>query len=186
MNFLELQQKINTNIFSYADVLKYFPQESDFLIKVQLTRFVKKGLVFRIKRGIYCFKKDEVDELALAYYLYQPSYISLQSALFYYGILIDVPQGVTSVTTIRPKNFKTAFGNYRYFKIKPELFFGYERIKIKKSYVNMATKEKALLDYFYIFKIKSIKGLRLNLDKISKEKYHQYLKSYPDSLVGLI
>lgn len=186
MKFLALKEKITTNIFSIADVVKYFPQQPDSLLRIQLSRFVKKGLIYRIKKGIYCFNKDEVDELALAEYLYQPSYISLHSALFYYGVMIDVPQAVTSVTTIRPKIFKTAFGNYQYFKIKPELFFGYERIKVKENYVNMATIEKALLDYFYIFKIKSIDGLRLNLEKIDKDRYKKYLKSYPDYLSNLI
>lgn len=186
MKFLELQRKIGTNIFSISDIWKYFSNDSESLLRLQLSRFVKKGLIIRIKKGLYCFNKEDIDELVLASYLYQPSYISLQSALFYYGVIIDVPQVVTCVTTTRPKFFKTVFGNYQYFRIKPDLFFGYERIKIKENYVNIASVEKALLDYFYIFKIKTIKDLRLNLEKIDKSRYQQYLKSYPPYLSRLI
>ena len=186
MKYLELRRKISDNIFSIADVGKYFSDESESLLRLQLSRFVKKGLIFRIKKGLYCFNKEDIDELVLAFYLYQPSYISLQTALFYYGVIIDIPQTVTSITTIRPKFFKTPFGNYQYYKVKTDLFFGYQQIKIKESYINMATLEKALLDYFYIYKIKSVKDLRLNLEKVDKRRYQRYLKSYPDYLTGLI
>lgn len=180
MRFLELQKKIKTNIFTISDVVKYFPNENFIALRTQLFRLTKKSLIFRIKRGLYCFNKEKIDELQLANILYFPSYISCESVLNYYGIIPDVPQGVTSITTITSKKIKTIFGNYYYFKINPKLFFGFDIVKTKNDYLKIAKKEKALLDFFYLRKINKIDDLRLNLKEIDFSLYKKYLKNYPD------
>lgn len=182
MRFLELQSKIKTNIFTFNDVLKHFNEENSITLKNQISRFAKKGFITRIKRGLYCFNMTSVDELGLAKILYQPSYISLESALNYYGIIPDIPQSVTSVTSIKPTKIKTILGIYHYFKIKPQLFFGYDIIQQKNEHIKIAKKEKALLDFFYLRKIKKVDDLRLNLKLIDKQVYQKYLKNYPSWL----
>lgn len=180
MKYLELRCRITTNIFTIADAAKYFFEEKPENLKVQLIRFVQKGYLKKIKRGIYCFDSRLIDELDLVDILYHPSYISLESALHYYDIIPDVPQAVTAVTPTTTKKIKTPWGIYYYKKIKPELFFGYKIIKSRSSYLKIASKEKALLDYFYIRKIKKTDSLRLDFDKINKNQYQKYLKNYPN------
>ncbi len=179
MKFFELQQKIKTNLFTIADATKYFPNEKLITLRTQLSRFVKKRLIYRVKRELYCFNLKEVDELELANFLYSPSYISCESALNYYGIIPDVPQAVTSVTTITSKKIKTIFGIYHYFKINPKFFFGFDIVKTKNGYLKIAKKEKALLDFFYLRKINKIDDLRLDLKAIDFSLLKKYLKSYP-------
>lgn len=182
MKYLDLKEKIADNIFTYLDVLKIFSRKNSQTIKTQLFRFLKKGLITKIKRGLYCFEPDLIDEFDLAERLYQPSYISLETALNYYGLIPDVPQAVTSINLTTTKKIKNRFGDFFYNKIKPPLFFGFLKIKSPKSAVffNLARKEKALLDYFYIRKIKKIDDLRLNLKELDLNLYQEYGKNFPD------
>lgn len=177
MKYLELQSKIKTNIFTYLDILKFFPEENPLLVKVQLSRFAQKKYITKIKRGLYCFSPINIDELKLANLLYQPSYISLESALNYYGIIPDIPQAITSITLITTKSIKNQFGLFSYTKIKPALFWGFKSASGENLF--LAKKEKALLDYFYIRKIKSTSDLRLNLKNIDYKLHKKYLKYYP-------
>lgn len=169
------------NIFTLLDVVKYFPHDKHRSIKTQLTRLVQKGLLNRIKRGLYCFDNKKIDEFELADRLYRPSYISLETALNFYGIIPDIPQTVTSVALTTTKKIRSQSGVFSYTKIKPQLFFGFVKVQSpdSESFFSLAKKEKALLDYFYLRKIKNIRDLRLNLENSNKSLYRQYARSYP-------
>lgn len=188
MKFLDLRGAIEENFFTFTDAVKYFPGEIPPTVRTQLARFAKKELITRIKRGFYCFNPNQIDELELADRLYQPSYISLETALNFYGIIPDVPQSITSVALTTTKQIHNQFGTFAYTKIKPQLYFGFTKVKspVSISFFNLAHKEKALLDYFYLRKIKSTKDLRLDLKDLDKKLYQQYLKNYPMWLQRLI
>lgn len=179
MKFLSLVGKIKSNIFTFSDIAKYFPNEADYLLKTQISRFLKRRLIFQIKRGIYCFDQEKIDQLELAYLLYKPSYISLETALFYYGLLPDIPQLVTSVTPITTKKIKTMFGLYHFTKIRQDLFFAYKIIPSLNGNFLLAKKEKALLDYLYLRKLKNLDELRLDLKAFDKKLLKNYVKYYP-------
>ncbi|MEA1970112.1 MAG: hypothetical protein U9N37_00640, partial [Thermodesulfobacteriota bacterium] len=70
------------------------------LYDYQLTRWVKKGYLLKLKNGIYAFNKDyekiKGEEVASA--LYQPSYLSLESALSSYGFIPEMVYTYVSVT----------------------------------------------------------------------------------------
>lgn len=187
MKFLNLQAKVKQNIFTFLDIKKQFNQESSQTLKTQLARFIKKNLIFKINKGIYCFDPDLVDELELANKLHPHSYISLETALNYYGIIPDVPQGITSINLITTKKLINQFGAFYYSKIKPELFWGYKKIQSPTSgWFSIAEPEKALLDFFYIRKIRQIEDIRLDLRSLKLKKYKQYAKQFPSSLQNLI
>lgn len=185
MKYLELLAKIKTNIFTFSDLVKYFDGEVDSALKTQLHRFIKKKLLFQIKRGLYCFDPKKIDQFELASFLYQPSYVSLESALNYYGMIPDIPQTVTCVTPVTTKKIQTPFGHYYYAKIKQNLFFGYQSVNSKTGYFQIAKKEKALLDFIYIRKIRSLKEMRLNLKEIDKKVLDRYIKNYPNRITGI-
>lgn len=185
MKYLELIGKIKNNVFSLADVYKFFGDEEPLVIKIQLHRFAKKKLIKQIKRGLYCFDETKIDEHILAGLLYRPSYISLESALNYYGIIPDVNFETTSISPVTTKKIKTLLGVFSYQKIKKELFFGFITVKVNDNNFYLAKKEKALLDYFYIRKIRSAADLRLKLDSFDFRLYKKYLKSFPGWLPKL-
>jgi len=182
MEYLKFRNKIKTNLFTLVDVKKHFPKEKDQDIRVQLSRFKKRGLIYSFKRGIYCFDLQKIDEFELANKLYQPSYISLETALHYYGIIPNIPQQTTSVNITTLKEFKLDYGVFIYHKIKKELFWGYngQQRANGKGYFLIADAEKALLDFFYLRKIKKTADLRIDFSKINKSKYKNYLKHFPN------
>lgn len=181
MRFEELQQTMATNLFTFADVSKHFPDEKDRDLRTQLYRFRQKGQLDSPKRGFYAFDLSSIHEFELANQLYQPSYVSLESALNYYGMIPGITQQVTSVNPTKPKKFKTQAGVFSYHQIKQELFWGYEKIAANGDghYFQIAEKEKALLDFFYLRKIKKIDDLRLDLKDINFDIYHQYVRYLP-------
>ena len=181
MRYLDLKEKINLNLFTLADVIKFFPCQKESLIRTQLSRFIKKKLIIKIKRGLYCFNANQIDELELANKLYSPSYISLETALNYYGLIPDITQAVTSVNLTTTKKIVNRFGVFYYTKMNSRLFFGFTKIKSSQSpsFIDLAYKEKALLDYFYLRKITAIDELRLDLHRINFPLLRKLVKIYP-------
>lgn len=188
MKYLDLRHKMALNLFTFLDIVKLFPSEDTQLIKTQLSRFSQKKLVTKIKRELYCFNPTYIDEFVLANKLYQPSYISLETALNYYGMIPDIPQSLTSIGTTTTKKIDNQFGSFRYVKIKPYLFFGFTSIQSSRLsadsqdapiYYNLALKEKALLDYLYVRKLRNITDLRLNLGEINSTIYYKFARVFP-------
>ncbi len=83
-----------------------------------------------------------------------PCYISLQSALYHHGMIDQIPRMITVITPGRTRQLKTPIGTFSIHKIIPEFFFGYE--VNPKTFVKMATPEKALLDILYLKPAKSL------------------------------
>lgn len=175
MKFLDLRKLMEGNVFGILDVAKLFPEEKPEAIRTQLYRLVKNERLFPIKRGLYAFDKNKVDDLELAGKLYSPSYISLETALNYYGVIPDIPMAVRSVTPITTKKIETDLGDYYYSKINRKLFFGFNQTPFA-----IAHKEKALLDYFYIRKLRKVTLRdRLELDNWDWKRYRKYASAFP-------
>ncbi len=120
-----------------------------------LSRWVKKGLLIRLRQGYYTFA-EYMGSSDHAYYfanrIYKPSYISLYTALSFYGIIPETVAQITSVAGLKTARFSNAFGDYIYRSVKESLFFGYDR----KDFVNAGTvlfafAEKAIVDLLYLY-----------------------------------
>src|SRR3990167_7214687 len=64
-----------------------------------LHRYAKKGLISRLKRGMYVFPDMLPPDLYISNRLYEPSYISLEFALSYHRVIPETVYEITSVTT---------------------------------------------------------------------------------------
>lgn len=121
----------------------------------QLSRWVKTGKLIQLRRSLYMladvYSKKTAHPFLLANRMRSASYVSLQSALSYYGLIPEYVPVVTSVTTGRPEKLETAAGNFIFRHIKKKLFSGYvsEPVADDQS-VFIATPEKALLDLIYL------------------------------------
>jgi predicted transcriptional regulator of viral defense system len=185
MKYIELRQKIDSNIFSLQDLKIQGCQ----VFSLQLTRWVDKGYLIKLRNGIYLFtdRKEQTIKEHIAFSIYQPSYVSLEWALSLYGMIPEIVYNVTSVTSKASRKYKNDMGVFTYRHLKKDLFFGYMKINKNGQAYLLAEREKALLDYIYLnsYKIKNIydvEELRLNLSalqKISKTKIKQYSKFYP-------
>lgn len=191
MVFNELKIKArNYPLFKLEDVFKWFPEAKKGTTLNQLSFWRQKGYLEGIRRGIYKLSDFELkDPFVLASFIYSPSYISMETALNYYGLIPDVPFIITSVTTNKTKNFKTEnYGTFSYSHLKSVLFFGFQVVSIEKNYsYNIALPEKALFDYFYlrVKKIDSFEGfieeLRLSLPKnFNWNKIKSWTKLVPE------
>lgn len=149
------------------------------LFKV-INRLIKSGILKKIERNKYILKDFSGSEFKLANFIYEPSYISFESALSYYGVLSQFPYEITSATIKQTKLKKFNDKQYGYYHLKKNLFWGYEK---KENYL-IADKEKALADQLYF----SAKGLKkINLDEydltlIDKNKLKAYLSKYPKAV----
>lgn len=119
-----------------------------------LTRWCAKGLLLKLKNEYYAFPEyKQVPDFAryVANKIYSPSYISIHSALSFYGIIPEEVFSITSVTTLKTNKFANDFGTYTYQTIKRDLFFGYEpKIMSDGRAMLFATPEKAILDLLYL------------------------------------
>ena len=176
MNFNSLKEKTkNYPLFKLEDILKWFPEAEKQTTLNQINFWTKKGWLEEIRRGIYKLNDFGIKDISfvLANFIYVPSYISLETALNCYGIIPDIPFGITSVTIKKTKSFKIKnYGAFYYHHLKPALFFGYKTVVVEKNYsYNIALPEKALFDYFYLKakKVASNEGfieeMRLSLPK---------------------
>ncbi|MCL5432385.1 MAG: hypothetical protein M1484_04865 [Patescibacteria group bacterium] len=180
MTYLQLRDKIATKIFTLEDVEKIFWPEAGPSVRMQLSRLVRKGRLVSLKRGLYAFSREGIDELELTQHLYAPAYISLESALNYYGVIPDIPLGVTAVTTVTTKKIKNDFGTFTFYKVKPELFFGFTTVLVAGGGTyNLALLEKALLDYFYLRRLSHIADRRLDLTGLDRRRYNQFADFFP-------
>ena len=112
---------------------------------------VKEGKLIRLKRGWFCvnpkYSKKNINHGVVANILYEgPSYVSIETALSYYGLIPERTMGMTSVVTGRSKTFRTPIGWFSYKSIPEDLFpIG---VRSVEGYL-MASPEKALCDYLY-------------------------------------
>src|SRR5690554_1737193 len=76
------------------------------------------GKIIRLKRGMYVVSPDVNKQLLaielIANHIYGPSYVSMHSALRYYGLIPEQVYTVTSMTTNRSRKFENAIGNFDY------------------------------------------------------------------------
>jgi len=168
-------------LFTLTDFSRLFNLKNDNTLYKKIQRLEKKKIVERLTKGKYLFLFSEANDFLIANFLYQPSYLSLESALSFYGIITGFPYQITSITTKKTRNITAHQREFSYARIKKDLFWGYE----KKDDFLIAEKEKALLDYLYF----SLRGYR-NLDweeiekkQIDKAKLLSYARRFKDKRI---
>lgn len=119
-----------------------------------LARLSSAGHLFHLSRGLWAFK-GRVEPLALPEYLTNPfpSYISLQSALYYHDMISQIPAITYAVSISRTKRYETPLGVVSIHHVNPSFFFGFE--SMGRGIAKMASPEKALIDFLYLSPAKS-------------------------------
>jgi predicted transcriptional regulator of viral defense system len=197
MKYQEFRKLINRPFFRKSDV----DFSNSGVSSVQLSRWANVGYIEQLKRGIYVFDDSVkvIDSSQVSFLLYEPSYISLESALRHYDLIPEMITSTTAVTTRTNREFSNRYGIFSYRHIRPELFFGYNAIETPSGKYLMAEPEKAILDYVYLNQrrlstMDEIEGLRLNthefLSVIDTKRLKEYLAWYDsrnmDRIISLI
>lgn len=123
-------------------------------LKNQLAVWQRQGKVHKLRRGVYTLNDDDrrtpLPPFLISNVLYAPSYVSLESALSFFGLIPEQVVRTTAVTPRKTADFENHYGTFSYRSLKKSLFFGYESVKIEGDLsIFLATPEKAILDKVY-------------------------------------
>ena len=165
----------------------------------KISELIKKGELLHIRRGLYVPGADSgltlPEPFLIANHLRGPSYISLESALSYWGLIPERVYEITSVTLKTSKKYNTPVGRFSYHHIpSPYYSFGLETIQLKpKQNVLIASCEKAICDKIIFtsgINLRSVlqtkdyllEDLRMDesiLQKLDIKKIYSWLNSAP-------
>src|SRR3972149_277189 len=152
MNYIEFRENFyQLACFNLDQIYSAYPQFD----RTNLTRWFRHGYIARLRQGYYTFpdyKSKRDFSLYFANRIYKPSYISLHTALSFYGMIPETVSQITSVTSLKTAAFRNDFGDFSYKNLKEDLMFGYELKEMDENRRLMfATAEKALLDLLYLY-----------------------------------
>lgn len=183
MNFLQFKDQLfELACFNLHQVYAWQP---DF-DRNNLTRWVQKGYLVRLRQGYFAFPeyRDKPDyALYFANRIYRPSYISLHTALSFYGMIPEAVIQITSVTSLKTAYFRNDFGEYSYKTMKENLLFGYDlKSMVDNRILQFASPEKALLDLLYLYPFynneQELEELRLDEDYLHSDLDRDVLMDY--------
>jgi uncharacterized protein YifN (PemK superfamily) len=135
------------NIPIDSAVLKSFMSNLKYP-KNKISDMKKNGELIRLKKDLYVNNNVAISKELIANHLYGVSYISLETALSYYGMIPERVYAVRSMTTKRAKTFSSPLGNFEYKTIPLDYFcIGLQQEIIKNQYAFLiATPTKAVCD----------------------------------------
>jgi hypothetical protein len=144
-----LRQRIGREEFDYPALMAALSGYAN--PRDRVTAFLLRGDIIRVKKGLYVFgdqlrRRPYCLEL-LANLVYGPSFVSLDSALSFHGLIPERVEATTSVTTKRPKTFDTPVGSFIYRRAPKRYFpLGMDRVEEDDVAFLIAVPERALAD----------------------------------------
>jgi predicted transcriptional regulator of viral defense system len=154
---IDVRNRIQAEIFDYqtlTDALRELSYPRD-----KITDMLAQRIIIRVKKGLYVFgekyRRHPYSKELLANLVYGPSYVSLDYALAYYGLIPERVEALTSVTLSRSRKFRTPVGLFIYRQIPARAYeAGMVRVEAENDQAFLiASPEKALAD-----KIVSVRG----------------------------
>ena len=148
---------INQTIRSYSrqplthqlmmSILKDYKSPND-----KVHSLLNEGVLSPVKKGLYIagpeLNTNKPEPFLTANHILGPSYISLDSALSYYGLIPERVYEVSSMTTKSSRTFITPVGRFSYTHLSlPYYSLGILQLKLSdEQNVMIASREKALFD----------------------------------------
>ena len=182
MKFIELKTRLSKNdIIDIRNVITLF----DSIDRRRLYEWQKKGYILKLTNNFYIFSDAGIDDpflRMLSNKIYSPSYVSLESALSFYGLIPEAVFQITSVTSRKTHNIQTDISNFNYRSIHKRLFWGYSLNTETSQHFFIADPEKTILDYLYLNPhlddMRSLEELRLNQERFNDLLNVPKLKKY--------
>lgn len=180
-----------------------------------ILRMLKNEELIRLKNGFYLISEKIIQGSTkvipyeqIANLLFGPSYVSLEWALSFYGMIPERVYTVTSMTLGRNKEYHTAVGDFSYFTLSPDRYSIGITQKKSSDFIGgflIASPEKALADMVFKscknmdkeqLKEELLESKRIDRDcfhKLDKDlleniakSYHAKHVSYLSDLVGAL
>jgi hypothetical protein len=176
------------------ELLKDYKRPND-----KISEWIKNGELISLRRGLYIpGPKSDIEKpepFLIANHLYGPSYVSLESALSYWGLIPERVYEITSVTLKSKKIYNTPIGKFSYqFLPSPYYSFGIKSVPFNnKQTILIASLEKAICDKLILtsgINLRSVKqtkdllieDLRMDetlLKKVNVKTISSWLKDSP-------
>ncbi len=149
------------DFFRIAEAAALMPELKDSTLRELLSAMAKRGLILRIKDGLYNiipFERNSYNyfpdwhRTAAAILSKDDYYIGFYSAMHIHG-LITQPSLVEQVVThrqIRPAQQRFGKVRFQFITLHEDLFFGHKKFWIDKNYkVEVSNLEKTIIDCLY-------------------------------------
>ncbi|HLD26538.1 MAG TPA: hypothetical protein VJB63_01080 [Patescibacteria group bacterium] len=175
----ELKDK-NIALFTSYDIQKIFDIKATSTLKKILERLKQDNIIQSLMKNKYLFlhTTHKPSDFATAQFLRTPSYISLESALSYYGLVDQFPYRISSITSTKSYSIQILSKIFIYSQVKKEYFRDY--VKIDDFLI--ASRKKAVFDYLYfIFKgLRPANMIQPIIQKTKREKVLDYIYKNAD------
>jgi len=182
----KLLRQIKPLYFSYVQISDMFSISPESA-KVFCSRYVKNGLLIRIKRDVYILTEkwenlNIQEQMRLTNIIQVPSYISLNSALTYYGYSTQIQQKYIESICLK-RSYNKIIGNYEFsfIKIAEPLYHSF----IKHDGFFIAKPEKAVADALYLKSLGryEIDFSALDISKFNFEELKQIFCTFPKKVL---
>lgn len=170
-------QYFQSDYLTYSDLCALLPL-GDNARYALIKRALKAGYLIRLRKGVYrraqYLEKAKPHPFEMASFLCWPSYVSLESALSYHGLIPEAIYSTTCVTTRRAQTIENKFGFFNYLKLPAQNFFmGVLREELNGYIFYVASPWKAISDYIFCYKkdwvdmTPLVESLRMDLSALS-------------------
>jgi hypothetical protein len=144
------------------DMLKDYRRPLD-----KVGEWVRQGYLVQLRRGLYAVGPElshiKPEPFLVANHLYGPSYVSMESALSFWGFIPEQVVETVSMTAAKPHTFHTPLGRFSYHHLpSPYASLGtttVELLELRNAMV--ATPDKALCDLVVTrpgLRLRSVRG----------------------------
>lgn len=147
-DFLQSILRSNKTVLTLKDIALLWQDADTEAARVRLNYYVRKGDLYRIRRGLYA-KSKEYNKLELATRVFTPSYVSFETVLSKEGLIFQYQSQVT-VASYLTREVLIGEQVYAYKKLKETVLTNSLGIEHNDE-TSIATKERAFLDTLYIY-----------------------------------
>ena len=188
MDLLTLHRNLEDfglEIFTLNDVIKITGQKKE-VVKTTLSRLTKQSKIFRLKTKYYTLR--QIENKFKLQKLFPDTYISLHSALEYYGSTTQRFNNLDLIAKNLLKKRNIENTEIYFHKVKRGLFFGYEKVQMQNTEVFISNIEKTIIDCTYFSSIIYLTEIddfiKKNKEKINLELISIYLNKIASSVLS--
>lgn len=141
--------KDSRTVFTFKELAFMMEEENASKLKQKINYQVRKQNLLNLRKGIYA--KPDYNKEELASKIYVPCYLSLDYVLQKSGAIFQYTAAYTVVSYLSRK-IQVYSVEIHYRKIKEPILLNTLGIDQLPNGINIATKERAILDYYYLEK----------------------------------
>jgi predicted transcriptional regulator of viral defense system len=172
-------KKSKIAVFSIEDICRFGGLGRDEAY-VYLHRMLERNLIRRVQRGKFTVHEDP---FAVSSQLITPSYISFLSSLYLHGKLEQSINAIFIVTPVKRAPMRVMDMDVRFVKLRPDLVFGFRKVRKGESYVSLAELEKTVVDILYLPRYARISTVAHLMREVDVQKLERYARRMGEPVV---